>query len=268
MIGTKTCTRCKENKSPKDFQKRSSAKDGLHSWCKQCYSEWAKEHYLKNLESNRAKHRLYASTDNAKEKARERARTDKAREKRREYQRTHAEHIKKYQHEYCEANKERIREQHLKYQRKNKDKVREWHAKYRALHAEQLQRYNKEYREKNKTLIREKALARLHSDPKHKMKEQTRNMIRYALRSSGHRKESNTKDILGCDLDFFCDYLKSTWEKNYGRKWNGEAYHIDHIIPLATATSKNDVLRLCHYTNLQMLTPEDNMAKSDKLDWQ
>lgn len=54
----------------------------------------------------------------------------------------------------------------------------------------------------------------------------------------------------------------NTFINRYGREFqNGEAVHIDHIVPLATATTENDVLRLCHYKNLQLLTAEDNLAK-------
>ena len=49
------------------------------------------------------------------------------------------------------------------------------------------------------------------------------------------------------------------------KKWKFE--HIDHIIPLATAKTEKEVLDLCKINNLQLLTPEDNMSKKDKLDW-
>lgn len=52
-----------------------------------------------------------------------------------------------------------------------------------------------------------------------------------------------------------------------GVEWIGQPCHIDHIIPLATAHTVEDVYRLCHYTNLRLLTPEDNMDKSDSLNW-
>ena len=42
-------------------------------------------------------------------------------------------------------------------------------------------------------------------------------------------------------------------------------YHIDHIIPLASATSLDDIIRLCHYTNLQPLWCKENLKKSNKL---
>ncbi|MBB1503485.1 HNH endonuclease [Candidatus Saccharibacteria bacterium] len=58
------------------------------------------------------------------------------------------------------------------------------------------------------------------------------------------------------------DYLINTFTDRYGREFqSGEAAHIDHIIPLATATTENEVLKLCHYKNLQLLTAEDNLAK-------
>lgn len=267
MTGTKTCTRCGEKKEHIMFQKRSSSKDGLSSWCKQCYSEWARAHYSDNAEREREKRRAYASTDRAKELARRRARTDIAREKRRRYEKENSEHIKAYQRKYYEEHKEQIREYNKEYQRKNKDKVKEWHARYRSAHKEQISASSKIYRERNYETIKEKALARLHNDPIHRMKERVRNMVRYSLRSKGHKKVSKTKDIVGCDLNTLCDYLTSTWESRYGAPWNGEPYHIDHIKPLAIAKNEEDVIALCHYTNLRMLTPEDNMAKSDKLDW-
>jgi len=53
-----------------------------------------------------------------------------------------------------------------------------------------------------------------------------------------------------------------------GMCWNNMGqWHIDHIIPLSTAITEEDVIRLCHYTNLQPLWAEDNLKKSNKLDW-
>lgn len=71
--------------------------------------------------------------------------------------------------------------------------------------------------------------------------------------------------MLGCKMDEFTTYLKQTWFNKYHTEWNGQPCHIDHIIPLATARTPEDIKRLCHYTNLRLLTPKDNMAKGDKI---
>lgn len=49
-----------------------------------------------------------------------------------------------------------------------------------------------------------------------------------------------------------------TWD-NYG-KW-----HIDHIVPLVSAKTEEEMYKLCHYTNLQPLWALDNIKKGDNL---
>lgn len=62
--------------------------------------------------------------------------------------------------------------------------------------------------------------------------------------------------------------MLETYKKNYGVEWDEkEDVHIDHIIPLTTAESEEDIIRLCHYTNLQLLKAKDNLEKRDKMDW-
>lgn len=296
MISTKTCSKCRIEQPIVNFSKNRCLKDGHCNWCKECTKEQHKKYYFKNREKVSAKHKEYRENNREKMKALQASwylkNRDEIREKHRKYHREHLnerrahskeynsrpevkahrkkyveenrEHIREYQRKYRKENHDRILEYQRKYERNNKDKVKVRHANYRKSHREQIRERSKKYRTDNAKKINKKRIARLHNDPIFKMKEQTRNMLRYVFREKGHRKTSHTADILGCDLDFFCQHMFSTWEKNYGKAWNGEPYHIDHIIPLSTAKTKEDILRLCHYTNLQMLTPDDNMTKSDR----
>lgn len=63
-------------------------------------------------------------------------------------------------------------------------------------------------------------------------------------------------------------YLLKTFKDRYGYEWDGkEKISIDHIMPLATAKTEEEVIKLCYYTNLQLLKAEDNWRKSDRLDF-
>lgn len=96
---------------------------------------------------------------------------------------------------------------------------------------------------------------------KNTMKRKCRDLVRGSFKRRSMAKTGKTVDIVGCSLDSLCVHLLETWENNYGQEWKGEKYQIDHIVPLSIADTEQDVVRLCHYMNLQMLTPEDNRKK-------
>lgn len=72
--------------------------------------------------------------------------------------------------------------------------------------------------------------------------------------------------IIGCEWNELKSYIEAkfskdmTWE-NYGQF----GWHLDHIIPLASAKTEDDLYKLNHYTNLQPLWWRDNLLKSDKI---
>lgn len=103
----------------------------------------------------------------------------------------------------------------------------------------------------------------------------TRTLIKNSLKRCFTPKSKKTSDILGCSFEEFKLYLESkfepwmTWD-NYGL-YNGElnyGWDIDHIIPLSSALSEEDVIKLNHYTNLQPLCGYTNRyIKMDKIEF-
>ena len=56
------------------------------------------------------------------------------------------------------------------------------------------------------------------------------------------------------------------WD-NYGQYKLGEirTWNIDHIIPLASAKTEEDIIKLNHHTNLRPLCSKENLDKRDKI---
>lgn len=86
----------------------------------------------------------------------------------------------------------------------------------------------------------------------------------YLALKRGTKTGSAVRD-LGCSIEDFKKYLESKFE--FEMNWNNYGkWHIDHIIPLAAFDLNNrvELLKACHYTNLQPLWAKDNLEKSDK----
>lgn len=110
----------------------------------------------------------------------------------------------------------------------------------------------------------------------YKLKQNLRGRIRRALkRKFATNTETRTEEILGCKIEYFKEYLESkfepwmTWE-NYGL-YNGElnyGWDIDHVTPLSSANTIEDIYELNHYKNLQPLCSKVNRdIKSNSLDF-
>lgn len=77
-------------------------------------------------------------------------------------------------------------------------------------------------------------------------------------------KKNKTFEIVGCTPEFLKKHLEAQFEN--GMSWeNRDKWHIDHIIPLSSAKTEEELYKLCHYTNLQPLWAEDNLKKGNKI---
>jgi hypothetical protein len=137
----------------------------------------------------------------------------------------------------------------------NRDKFDIYTIEYEAKNKEKRNIKNKYYRNK-----------RYKEDSLYRRKENLRKVLAGAFRRLGYKKNKNTTDIFGCEWDFLYMYIQRqfkggmTWD-NRGRK----GWHIDHKIPLSSAKNEEDMLAICHYTNLQPLWAIDNIKKSNKI---
>ena len=117
-------------------------------------------------------------------------------------------------------------------------------------------------------MYQQKDYEKRQKNPVLRLKGQIRNMLVLSFKKKGLRKSKKLENIVKCDIDFLIEHLYKTFKSNYGYEWNGvEPVHIDHIIPLATANTEEEVIALCHYTNLQLLKAQDNLSKNKSLDW-
>lgn len=103
--------------------------------------------------------------------------------------------------------------------------------------------------------------------PLGKLKTLMRTRIGGIFKKAGYRKNSRTHEILGCEYEHFVKHIESQF--TVGMCWEkmGAEIHIDHKIPLASATCESDLIRLNHYTNLRPLWALDNMKKGARLDY-
>ena len=108
-----------------------------------------------------------------------------------------------------------------------------------------------------------------------KLRHNISNSIRQSFNRNGFTKQSRTYKILGCSYNDFKLRLESKFEPwmnwgNYGL-YDGTpnyGWDIDHIIPLSSAMTEEELIKLNHYTNLRPLCSHINRdIKKNKVDF-
>ena len=165
--------------------------------------------------------------------------------------------------EYYEANKERKKE----YQKANKERLKEYKKKYYQANKERTKDCNKEYRKANKERRNELARERKKVDPLFKMKVNLRTRTWSAFKNKGYNKNTKTQEMLGVNWEVCKAHIERQFAK--GMNWsNYGEWHIDHVIPIASANTEEELKKLCHYSNLQPLWAVDNIIKSNVINGQ
>lgn len=233
----KVCTMCQEEKVLEDFTfDKGNKKDGRRASCKECCrkknAEYIKANPDKKLESDKKSY----------EKLKEKKLAQKK--------------------EYYLIKREEILLKRKEYHLNNKDLIVERQKKYRDANLEKLRYKNKMYHRINAKKLTEKKQERIDSTPLRQFKERIRCLVKNSFYRLKHNKHRHTSQILGANWDIIKEHFVSQFKD--GMTWEafiaGEI-HVDHIQPLASAKTEEELIALCHYTNLQPLWCLDNLSK-------
>jgi superoxide dismutase len=149
----------------------------------------------------------------------------------------------------------------------------EYAKEYYSDNNDSIKKKAKEYRDNNRKIINKNIRERKKSDPLFKLRHAVGNSILKSIKKNGYAKNSKTTEILGCTYKEFKKHIESKFEswmmwENHG-KYNGNinfGWDIDHIVPICSAKTEEEILKLNHYTNLQPLCSYTNRyVKGDKL---
>lgn len=228
------CSKCKEIKPLFCFHKNQTNKNGLASQCKDCYNAHKRAKYAENPEIDKARKQIFYAKN------------------------------PEYNKNYNNLHRDKIKNTNKIYQKENAEAIK---IKKHFIYI------------KNKKIVVAKAVAyeknRKEIDPIYKFKKTLRSSIRSSIKNSGFTKTSKTSQILGCTFEEFKIYIENqflpwmSWNNN--GLYNGEynfGWDLDHIIPLSSATTTEEIITLNHYTNFQPLCSYVNRyVKMDKLDF-
>jgi len=135
------------------------------------------------------------------------------------------------------------------YRAANKEKIREINARGAARYSASGKRS-------------ERDAERRAQDPVFRLKSNYYRRLNHALKGVG--RKDTALALLGCSVEEFRAHLENQWLpgmswENYGM----DGWHVDHVRPCASFDLLDpEQLRECfHFTNLQPLWAEDNLAK-------
>ena len=151
------------------------------------------------------------------------------------------------------ADYQRTRERQLEYAKQwaenNKGKLKARQKQYFQDNKQELIEKNLEYRKKRRK-----------EDPQYALVQNLRSRINAVLSQKRFTKEGSFSEMLGCTPQELVNYLESKFEAwmswDTRGLYNGQpcfGWDVDHITPLASAESIDEVKALNHYTNLQPL---------------
>ena len=250
----KKCSKCGEVKSLDDFNNKKRNKDGKQSHCKIC----AIQYRLDNRDRMAEYKKGYA------------LKRKKAVSEQRLKNRKKIEELLDYSKEMTELNMGKVLNSFLIQHQSIEQYDLEYHKIKRDQQIEELEEYyktklneyNKEYSSHLGTTRAEIQRIKRLVDPLFKLTMDVRNMLNWSLKNQGYSKKTKAYHIIKCDYDFLIDWLNGVASNSYN--YGVGDLHIDHVVPISLAETKKETLLLNHYSNLQLLTADENQSKSNR----
>jgi hypothetical protein len=228
----RVCKGCELEKNIEDFP-HSKGKPNSR-YCKKCF-------YIKYRDTSIKCSRKYYNENK-----------DSCIKKSKEYRDENKDQLKESKKKYYESNKEHMIYKNSIYCKNNRERRNELARK---------NYHQNNHKDRKNEYVKEK----LDTDPFFKLKFNIRSLIRNAFKRGFTDKSKKTVEILGCSFDEFKLHIESQFDENMNWENQGSYWHMDHIIPISSAETEEDVYRLNHYTNFQPLYWLDNIRKGDKL---
>jgi len=182
-----------------------------------------------------------------------------------EYREKNPEKRKKTISKYYETNRDVILIKLKKWTKDNPEKKKEIslksYHKNKEKHKERIRLYN----QNNKINRNKRERLKKKTNPEYRLMSVVRTRILNFLTKKNVTKKNKTFEIVGCSKEFLREYIEKQFTEGMSWELMGSRIHIDHIIPLSSAKTEEEVYKLCHYSNLQPLWGEDNLKKYNKI---
>jgi len=164
-----------------------------------------------------------------------------------------------------------------KYRKTNKEKTNKWNREtyYRNIenHKETKKKYRQntkdqqkirveKWKENNKEKIKNYGKKRKKHDIIFKLRCNIRSRVKNFFKSKNITKKNKTFEIVGCEPIKLKEHIEKQFKE--GMNWENyglNGWHIDHIVPLVSGKTEDEIYKLCHFTNLQPLWWYENLEK-------
>jgi hypothetical protein len=163
---------------------------------------------------------------------------------------------------YSRINLKKVNGIKRKYVERHKDIVKQSKLKW----FDKNPNYKKEWSKRNSKKNNKKLKNRYDNDSLYRLIKNIRGRLYAFLKTKRLTKKNKTFDIVGCSPEFLKEHLEKQFKE--GMSWDNHGmfgWHIDHIIPLASSKTEEEIYKLSHYTNLQPLWAKENLQKNDKI---